>query len=98
MAKGYLVATLDVRDAEAYAPYREQVPEIIARHGGRYLVRGGAFQTLEGEVSFSRLVVVEFPSVEATRAFYDDPDYRRIIHHRTDNAVGTLVIAEGCSS
>jgi uncharacterized protein (DUF1330 family) len=96
MAKGYLVASLDVRDTEAYAPYREQVPEIIARHGGRYLVRGGGFQVLEGDAPFSRLVVVEFASVEAARAFYDDPDYRRIISHRTDNASGTLVIAEGC--
>ena len=97
MARGYLVASLDVRDAEAYAPYREQVPEIIARHGGRYLVRGGDFEVMEGEAPFSRLVVVEFASVEAARAFYDDPDYRRIISRRTDNASGTLVIAEGCS-
>ena len=98
MAKGYLVAALDVRDPEAYAPYREQVPGIIARHGGRYLVRGGDFQVLEGDAPFSRLVVVEFPSVGAARAFYDDPDYRRIIHHRTGNSNGTLVIAEGCPS
>lgn len=98
MAKGYLVATLDVRDAEAYEPYRQQVPAIIARHGGRYLVRGGTFEALEGDAAFSRLVVVEFPSTDAARAFYDDPDYQGIISHRTDNASGTLVIAEGCAS
>ena len=95
MPKGYLVATLNVSDPVAYEPYREQVPALIQRHGGRYLVRGAAFEALEGEPAFSRLVVVEFPTVEAARSFYDDPNYQRIIAHRTDNAQGTLIIAEG---
>ena len=73
------------------------MPALIERHGGRYLVRGGAFETLEGNADFSRLVVVEFPTVDAARAFYGDPEYQRIIDHRTDNARGTLVIAEGMS-
>ncbi len=98
MAKGYLVASLDVIDSEAYEPYRVQVPALIERHGGRYLVRGGSFATLEGTAPFSRLVVVEFPSVDAARGFYDDPDYQAIIAHRTDNATGTLLIAEGVSA
>ncbi len=97
MPRGYLVASLEVSDLEAYEPYRLQVPALIERHGGRYLVRGGALQTLEGDADFSRLVVVEFPSVEAARGFYDDPDYQRIIAHRTDNATGTLVIVEGAA-
>ena len=95
MPKGYLIATLNVGDPVAYEPYREQVPALIERHGGRYLVRGSAFEALEGEPAFSRLVVVEFPTVEAARAFYRDPDYQAIIAHRTDNAEGTLIIANG---
>lgn len=98
MAKGYLIASLEVADETAYEPYRLKVPQLIERHGGLYLVRGGAFEAIEGSTDFSRLVVVEFPSVEAARAFYDDPDYQRIIRHRTDNARGTLLIAEGLAS
>ena len=97
MPKGYLVATLEVSDEAAYEPYRLHVPTLIERHGGRYLVRGGSFDAIEGSADFSRLVVVEFPSPGAARAFYNDPDYQRIIRHRTDNAAGTLVIADGIS-
>ena len=95
MPKGYLVATLDLTNPEAYGPYREQVPALIERHGGSYLVRGGAVEALEGQADFSRVVVVEFPSVEAVRSFYHDPDYQRILPLRTDNAQGTLIVAEG---
>ena len=95
MPKGYLVATLEVSDPIAYEPYREQVPALIERHGGRYLVRGGAFEALEGEAGYNRVVLVEFPTVEAARSFYRDPAYQAIIAHRTDNAEGTLIIAEG---
>ena len=95
MPKGYLVATLDVTDEAAYEPYRLRVPALIERHGGRYLVRGGTFEAIEGSAEFSRLVVVEFPSVQAAKAFYADPDYQQIIAQRIDNAAGTLLIAEG---
>ena len=97
MAKGYLVATLDLTNPDAYGPYRDQVPAIIERHGGRYLVRGGAMEPLEGEAKFSRVVVVEFPSVDAVKSFYTDPEYQRIIPLRTENAQGTLIVAEGVS-
>ena len=98
MPKGYLVATLDLHNPNAYGPYRDQVPALIERHGGRYLVRGGAVEALEGQTDFSRVVVVEFPSVEAVKAFYNDPDYQRIIPLRTDNASGTLIVAKGVDS
>lgn len=98
MPKGYLVATLDLHNPDAYGPYRDQVPALIERHGGRYLVRGGAVEALEGQADFSRVVVVEFPSVEAVKAFYNDPDYQHILPLRTDNASGTLIVAEGVGS
>jgi len=97
VAKGYLVVTLELTNPDAYGPYREQVPALIERHGGRYLVRGGAIEALEGTPEFSRVVVVEFPSVDAVKSFYNDSDYQRIIPLRTDNAQGTLIVAEGIS-
>lgn len=98
MAKGYLIATLELTNPDAYGPYRDQVPALIERHGGRYLVRGGAIEALEGKAEFSRVVVVEFPSVGAVKSFYNDADYQRIVPLRTDNAEGTLIVAEGVSA
>jgi len=57
--KGYIVANVDVTDADAYEPYKAQVHAIIARYGGRYLVRGGAIEVREGEPGLSRLVILD---------------------------------------
>lgn len=93
--KGYIVANVTVGDADAYEAYRSKVEAIIERHGGRYLVRGGAVEVREGEPGIARLVILEFPSVEAARTFYDSPDYQAILPIRTVNATATLIIAEG---
>jgi uncharacterized protein (DUF1330 family) len=93
--KGYVIANVSVEDVAAYEPYRDQVPAIINRYGGRYLVRGGAIEVREGEPGIARLVILEFPSVEAARSFYDSPEYQAILPIRLDTANSTLVIAEG---
>lgn len=93
--KGYIVANVAVEDAGAYEVYRSKVEAIIERHGGRYLIRGGAVEVREGEPGIARLVILEFPSVEAARTFYDSPDYQAILPIRTTNATSTLIIAEG---
>ncbi|MBV8908514.1 MAG: DUF1330 domain-containing protein, partial [Sphingomonadaceae bacterium] len=65
------------------------------KYGGRFLVRGGAVEVKEGEPGIARLVILEFPSVEAAGIFYDSPEYQAILPMRFDNASSTLVIAEG---
>ena len=64
---GYLIAAIDIKDPEGFDDYRRQVSPIIARYGGRYIVRGGAVTPLEGTAPQRRLVVIEFPSVDAAR-------------------------------
>ena len=59
----YLYATLDVTDPAAYEQYRQKVPALIAAHGGRYLVRGGATEVLEGNAQPLRQVILEFPDM-----------------------------------
>ena len=93
--KGYVIANVEVRDAEGYEAYRSQTAEIIARYGGRFLVRGGAVEVREGEPGISRLVVLEFPDMTAARTFYDSPEYQAILPHRTANSTATLFLAEG---
>ncbi len=72
----YLIANVDVKDAATFEDYRTQVPATIAKHGGRYLVRGGRVERLEGTWNPTRLVVLEFPSMEQARRWYDSEDDR----------------------
>src|SRR5439155_739221 len=60
----YLIANVNVQDPATFEQYRKQVPATIAKHGGRYLVRGGRVERLEGSWNPTRLVVLEFPSME----------------------------------
>jgi uncharacterized protein (DUF1330 family) len=93
--KGYVIANVSVDDAAAYEGYRSRTAAIITQYGGRFLVRGGAVEVREGEPGVGRLVILEFPSVEAARTFYDSPEYQAILPIRLDSANSTLVIAEG---
>lgn len=91
----YLIANLTVRDPARFEAYRAAVPAVIARFGGRYLVRGGTVEAKEGEPGLNRLVVLEFPDMAAARAFYDSPDYAPLLALRLSAADGTLALAEG---
>ena len=93
--KGYVIANVTVTDPAAYEAYRSQTGAVIAQYGGRALVKGGAIQVREGDPGLSRLVIVEFPSVEAARTFYDSPEYQAILPIRQANAEATLCIVEG---
>ena len=71
----YLIVDVDLRDSAAYEAYKRDVPALIARHGGEYLVRGGEHEVLEGDWRPHRLVLFRFPDRAAIRAFIADPDY-----------------------
>jgi uncharacterized protein (DUF1330 family) len=91
----YLIAQVEVHDPVAYEAYRSRTGDIVAKHGGRFIVRGGALHPLEGEPAASRLVVIEFPTLTAARDFYDSPEYQAIIPLRTIASTASLLIAEG---
>ena len=93
--KAYVIAMVEVADDAAYDTYRQQTPAVIESIGGRFLVRGGPIEMREGELDFSRLVVLEFPSMAQARAFYDSEAYQRILPIRTENARSRLLIVEG---
>lgn len=73
--RAYLLVQADVTNAERYAEYGKLSPGILAKYGGRYLARGGRTVTLEGPPARGRVVVAEFPSMEAAEAFYRSPEY-----------------------
>ncbi len=91
----YLLVDIEVTDAAAYEEYRMQVPPIIASHGGRYLVRGGTSEVLEGTWQPKRTVVLEFPSMVALKAFWQSPEYQPLRRVRERAARTNLVAVEG---
>jgi uncharacterized protein (DUF1330 family) len=91
----FLIANIDVTDTATFEEYRAQVPAVIAQYGGTYRVRGGAIETVEGTSPFKRLVVLEFPTMAALKAFYHSPEYAPLIALRQKASRGEVVLVEG---
>ena len=91
----YVIADVAVKDPAAFEEYRKQVPATIEKYGGRYLVRGGATEVLEGEWRPRRLVILEFASVAAARRWYDSEEYRGPKALRRRATVTNLAVVEG---
>ena len=91
----YLICDVDVKDPAAYEDYKAQVPALIRRHGGEYLVRGGVHEVIEGEWKPVRLVLFRFPDAASVKAFLADPDYRPLAALRHRVAHTDMVMVEG---
>lgn len=94
----YLIVQITVRDAAMYEQYRELAPPSITAYGGRYIVRGGTTETLEGTWRPTRLVILEFPSVERARAWWGSPEYAVAKALRQTSADTEMVLVEGLSA
>lgn len=94
MAKGYWIARVDVHDAEAYKNYVARNGVAFAKYGGRFLVRGGAFETMAGTAR-TRNVVIEFPSYAAARDCWRSPEYQAALAEQKGGAEIDLVVIEG---
>ncbi|TXH79728.1 MAG: DUF1330 domain-containing protein [Rhizobium sp.] len=93
----YIISDVTVRDAEAFETYRTRAAASIARHGGRYLVRGGAIEGLEGDWSPRAIVIVEFPDLERARAWYRSPEYALALDIRDQALSRNLILLDGVS-
>lgn len=91
----YLVAHLSITNPELYTSYREQVVPIVHKYGGRYVVRAGATETLEGDWDVERLVMIEFPNRERALAFYNGDDYAPVRRLRQAASRGAFALVEG---
>jgi uncharacterized protein (DUF1330 family) len=94
MAKGYWIGSVEVHDEEGYKSYAAANPAIFRKYGGRFVVRGGKHQGVEGQTR-SRNVVVEFPDYATAVACYNSPEYQQNLKIRQANAITNLVIVEG---
>jgi uncharacterized protein (DUF1330 family) len=91
----YLVAQITVRDPQRYADYRQMVPPTLAVYGGRFLVRGGAVENLEGSWEPSRFVVIEFPDRDRARAWWSSDEYAPAKALRQQSADTEMILVEG---
>jgi uncharacterized protein (DUF1330 family) len=92
----YVIAYMtEARDQEALAEYRRRTTDVVAAHGGRFIVRGGAHETLEGEWNAVRLVVIEFPDADAARRWYESDAYAPLRELRRGASDTDIVLVEG---
>ena len=94
--KAYLVVDLTVHDNDTYQGYVKEAPAFVAKHGGKYLVRGGDVDVIEGEWSPTRVVVLEFPDKESLDALVGDQEYQEIANLRRAATTTQMIAVTGC--
>ncbi|MCZ6858769.1 MAG: DUF1330 domain-containing protein [Alphaproteobacteria bacterium] len=92
---GYIIARVNVTDPEKYQDYTAVTPGLIAKHGGRFIVRGGETATLEGPEETGRIVVIEFDSLEQAKAMYESAEYQAAIKLRAGAATAQFLAVAG---
>jgi len=91
----YIIVDITVHDEERYKEYVAVAPGFVEKHQGKYVVRGGETDVVEGDWRPGRLVVVEFPSKEHAQAFLQDPEYQSVAAVRHAATTSNLLVVEG---
>ena len=91
----FVVVQITVQDPATYERYKELAPPSIGQYGGRYIARGGSTQVLEGSWNPTRLVILEFPTLERARAWWASPEYAEAKALRQKCAATEMLLLEG---
>ena len=91
----YLVVDIGISNATQFEEYKKLAPAAIAKYGGRYLIRGGAYEVLEGSWKPERVTIVEFDSMEKGKEFYNSPEYQTAIKARAGAANFKALLVQG---
>ena|ERR1700737_4398243 len=94
----FLVAEVGVKDADAYKTYASRVQSTLDPYGGKFVAKGGQTETLEGASPAGGVVIIEFPSMQDARQFWDSPAYREILPIRLKSATSRIYLTEGLPS
>jgi uncharacterized protein (DUF1330 family) len=94
MAKGYWIARVDVKSEEGYKPYAAANPGIFKKFGGRFVIRGGKMDAVEGTAR-ARNVVIEFPDYASALACYRSPEYQENMKRRLPHSIADILVIEG---
>lgn len=95
MAAYFIVDIKEITDPQTYAEYRKGVDATLERYGGKFLVRGGAYETVEGDWQSQRLVIVEFADVEHFKRWYNSPEYTELLKLRLKASTTRAVVVQG---
>jgi uncharacterized protein (DUF1330 family) len=91
----YVIAEVTITDPTGFETYRQMVPAAVAKYGGKFVIRGGQMETLEGSWEPKRLVVIEFESAERAKQWWASEDYREAKALRQRTAQTNLLVIEG---
>jgi uncharacterized protein (DUF1330 family) len=91
----YIIAQINITDPQKYQEYAKLAGPATAKYGGKFLTRGGAKTELEGRIPYQRIVVTEYPDVEAAKRFYNSPEYQEAKSKRLGAADFNMIIVEG---
>ncbi len=91
----YIISSIDVLDEERHGEYRERGKALIAAHGGRYLVDGGAITMLRGDWRPRRLTVIEFEDAESVQAMVASDEFAELRKLAAGTIEGNLLIVDG---
>ena len=92
----YAMVEISVADQQGMGPYREKVADTVAAHGGKYLILAGATEVLEGNIGqHPAKVLLEFPSMDAARGWYESAEYQAILPARLQSSEANFLLVEG---
>ncbi len=93
----YIIVDVEITDPKEYEEYKKHTPGSLVPFDGKFLVRGGAVETLEGDWKPGRLVILEFPTMEKAKAWWNSPGYAtpKLIRQRASNT--RMIVADGIS-
>jgi uncharacterized protein (DUF1330 family) len=91
----YVIAEVSVTNSAGYEAYRPLAGASVAQYGGRFVVRGGKTELLEGSPDPARIVVIEFADLAAAKRWYHSPEYQEALKIRLANSTGRVLLVEG---
>ena len=91
----YVIVDINVTDPETYEGYKQLAAPTVELYGGKYIARGGRTETLEGNWSPTRLVILQFDSIEQAKSWLNSPEYREVKKIRHQTATSNMVVIQG---
>ena len=95
MKKGYLIVRINIKNVELFQQYPPLSTKAVEKFGGKYLIRGGTFEIMEGQWPAERTTVVEFESFDKAKEFYNSLDYDGAKKIRIESTISELILIEG---
>ena len=91
----YIIVDVDVKDVQAFEPYKQPTAASVAQYGGKFIVRTSEYEVLEGKWHPKRVVVLEFPNLQTAKRWYESPEYRKVLPIRLQHAVSHMILVDG---